>query len=107
MLSQGFSSTASHNDDIGFMRFDKEFNDLCLLAARNEFAAGAMRLMHGLSRRFWYLHYRQAADLPVVAALHAELARAIASGDESAAAQRLEALLDNIESFTRATVTTD
>jgi len=63
--------------------------------------------MHGLSRRFWYLHYRQAADLPVTARLHADTAQAIATGDEAAAARALDALLDNIEAFTRATVSTD
>ena len=78
-----------------------------LSAARNEFAAGAMGLMHGLARRFWYLHYRQAADLPETARLHADTARAIADGDEAGAAKALDALLDSIESFTRATVSTD
>jgi hypothetical protein len=32
-----------------------------------EFAAGAMALMHSLSRRFWYIHYKQAADMPATA----------------------------------------
>jgi DNA-binding FadR family transcriptional regulator len=66
-----------------------------------------MSLMHGLARRFWYLHYRQAADLPETARLHADTARAIADGDETAAAKALDALLDSIEAFTRATVSTD
>jgi DNA-binding FadR family transcriptional regulator len=60
-----------------------------------------------LSRRFWYLHFRQAADLPVTARLHANIARAIADGNQSAAAKASDALLDNIESFTRNTVSTD
>jgi hypothetical protein len=45
-------------------------------AARNEFAEGAMRLMHGLSRRFWYYHYKQAADLPEMPRLHGAVANA-------------------------------
>jgi DNA-binding GntR family transcriptional regulator len=63
--------------------------------------------MHGLSRRFWYLHYKQAADLPETARLHANAATAIAAGDENGAAKALDALLDNIEAFTRATFSTD
>lgn len=98
---------AQRNDSRSFLRGDKRFNDLCLQAARNEFAAGAIGLMHGLSRRFWYLHYKQAADLPETARLHANTAAAIARGDEEAAADALDALLDNIEAFTRATVSTD
>ncbi len=106
-LAASMYRAAERNDAKTFVRGDKRFNDLCLAAARNEFAAGAMSLMHGLARRFWYLHYRQAADLPETARLHADTARAIADGDEAAAAKALDALLDSIETFTRATVSTD
>ena len=43
-----------------------------------------MKLLQGLSRRFWYMHYRAAADLPLCARLHANEARAIAKGDADA-----------------------
>ena len=62
------------------MRTDREFNELCLAAVKNEFAAGAMGLMNSLSRRFWFHHYKQAADMPETAKLHADIARAIADG---------------------------
>ena len=106
-LAEQFEAAAARNDDLAFLRADKEFNDLALQAARNEFAAGAMGLMHGLSRRFWYQHYQQAADLPIMARLHAAVARGIADGDPPAAAAALDALLDNIEAFARATVSAD
>lgn len=106
-LAEDFAAAAQSGDETDFMRADKEFNDLSLRAARNEFAAGAMGLMHGLSRRFWFLHYRQAADLPAMAELHSALARAIARRDEAGAAQALDALLNNIEAFTKATVSID
>lgn len=106
-LAAIFHRAAERNDSKPFLRADKRFNDLCLQAARNEFAAGAIGLMHGLSRRFWYLHYRQAADLPETARLHANVATAIAAADADAAGQALDALLDSIEAFTRATVSTD
>src|SRR5690606_16057208 len=99
-----FLAEAESNDDEAFMRSDREFNELCLVAARNEFAEGAMRLMHGLSRRFWYVHYKQAADLPESARLHAAIAGAIARGDSDAAGAALDRLLDSIDAFTRATV---
>ena len=85
-------------------RIDRDFNVLCSSAAHNEFAAGAMGLMHSLSRRFWYLHYKQAADMPLTAKLHADIARAIAAGDAERAAKASERLLDAIERFTRSTV---
>lgn len=106
-IARGFERAARQADDVGFLRIDREFNDLCLVAARNEFAGTAMGLMNSLSRRFWYLHYQQAADLPETAKLHADIARAIAEGDEGAAARASDALLDSIEAFTRNTVSTD
>jgi DNA-binding GntR family transcriptional regulator len=106
-IAATFEQCAKSNDDVGFMGVDRDFNELCVEAARNEFAAGAMSLMHSLSRRFWYLHYKQAADMPLTAKLHADMARAIAAGKEDAAAVAADRLLDTIETFTRATVTTD
>ena len=106
-LAELFEESARQNDDTTFMRIDREFNDLCLTAARNDFTAGAMALMQSLSRRFWYLHYKQAADMPETAKLHADIARAIAQGDEAGAASAVDRLLDKIESFTRATISVD
>jgi DNA-binding GntR family transcriptional regulator len=106
-LAAAFERAARTGDDVTFLRIDRDFNELCLEAARNEFATTAMRLMASLSRRFWYLHYKQAADLPETAKLHADFARAIAEGDADAASRAADALLDNIETFTRNTVTTD
>jgi len=106
-LADRFEKSARQNDDTTFMRVDREYNELSVSAARNEFAAGAMSLMHSLSRRFWYVHYKQAADMPEVAKLHADIARAIAAGDEPAAGAASDRLLDMVDSFTRATVTTD
>jgi DNA-binding FadR family transcriptional regulator len=65
-----------------------------------------MSLMHSLSRRFWYIHYKQAADMPLTAKLHADIARAIADGDEERAGSATDKLLDAIEKFTRDTVST-
>ncbi|MBA3479926.1 MAG: GntR family transcriptional regulator, partial [Lautropia sp.] len=91
-LAETFGRAAAKNDSRTFLRADKRFNDLSLQAARNEFAAGAIGLMHGLSRRFWYLHYRQAADMPETARLHANVAAAIVTADEDAAGTALDAL---------------
>ena len=101
-LAQLFERSAKRNDEKAFMRVDREFNELCVAAAKNEFAAGAMRLMASLSRRFWYQHYKQAADMPETAKLHADIARAIAKADEEGAAKATDRLMDMIQSFTRA-----
>jgi len=106
-LRDEFLQSAQDNDDIMFIRADKKFNDLSLIAARNEFSEGAMRLMHGLSRRFWYCHYKQVADLSETAQLHAAVADAIGQGNIKDAGDSLDRLLDNIEAFAKSTLTYD
>ena len=97
---------ARNNDDVSFMRFDKALNSLVTVAARNEYAERAIGLMHGLSRRFWYVHYKEAADMPLCARLHAELARRISDRAPERAAPPCDKLIDYVERFTRATVET-
>lgn len=106
-IAESMEDAARRNDDIAFLRLDHAFNGLTLQAARNEFAAGAMTLMQGLSRRFWFIHHKEVADLPQTARLHAEIARAIARGSEPDAGQASDKLIDYIEQCARATVADD
>ena len=103
-IADEMKRAGAKNDDRTFMRLDREFNLLVLDAARNEFATGAMTLTHGLSRRFWYIHYKEVADMPLAVKLHADIARMIAQGDPDKAAAASDRLLDYIEAFTRATL---
>jgi DNA-binding GntR family transcriptional regulator len=103
-IAREMRRASDESDDMTFMRLDRQFNELVSQAARNEFASRAMGLMHGLSRRFWYQHYRESGDLPLSARLHAEVAEAIAKRTPEAAAKASDRLLDYIESFTRKTI---
>lgn len=103
-LGKAFAAAARTDDATAFMRTDRAFNELCLVAAHNEYATSTMMLMNSLSRRFWFIHYRQAADMPLAAKLHAAVARAVAKGDAKAAAAASDNLLDYIQEFTRSTV---
>ena len=103
-IAREMHESAHAGDDIRFMRLDHEFNVLVSRATRNEFATEAISLMAGLSRRFWFMHYRQAGDLAVISRLHADIANAIAAADVAAAAAASDLLLDHIESITRAAV---
>ena len=103
-IAQGMDRAAKTKDDLAFMRLDRELNGLMIEVAHNDFAARSMKLLQGLSRRFWYMHYREAADLPLCARLHANQARAIAQGNGEAAARASDKLMDYVETFTRATV---
>ena len=103
-IAQGMDRAAKTNDDFSFMRLDRELNRLMIDASHNVYAARSMKQLQGLSRRFWYMHYREAADLPLCARLHANQARAIAQGNGEAAARASDKLMDYVENFTRATV---
>ncbi len=103
-IARGMDRASKAKDDIAFMRLDRELNRLLVEAAHNTYAARSMKLLQGLSRRFWYMHYRQAADLPLCARLHANQARAIAKGNADTAARASDKLIDYVESFTRGTV---
>lgn len=103
-LADQLAASARDRDDVTFMRLDLAFNNMTLAAARNEYAARTMRLMQGLSRRFWYQHYQQALDLERCARLHQAVAQAIADADPEKAGKASDALVDYIEEFTRATI---
>ena len=103
-IAEGMRCAERENDELGFMRLDDALNKLIATAAHNEHANRAIGLTHGLSRRFWYMHYKQAADLSLAARLHADLADAIAAADPEAAATACDRLIDYVETFTRTTV---
>ena len=100
-IAEGMDEAARQHDDLGFMRHDRAFNLLLLDAGGNEFAASALGLMNGLSRRFWFAHHQAMADLRLTARLHATIARAIAAADGDAAAAASDALVDYIETLAR------
>ncbi|MGH1587644.1 GntR family transcriptional regulator [Methylobacterium phyllosphaerae] len=103
-LAQDMREASSALDDLAFMRLDRQFNDLIATASRNEFAVRSLESMAGLSRRFWYQHYKQAADLPLTANLHADVCEAVARRDVEAAGAASDKLVDYIESFARKTL---
>src|ERR1700744_5098663 len=70
-LARNMRQAAQDSDDIAFMRLDRLFNEFVAKASRNEFALRSLGSLSALSRRFWYQHYKEAADLPLCANLHA------------------------------------
>lgn len=103
-IARGMELASQKKDDRAFMRLDRDFNALLAQASHNEYAVRVMRSLNGLSRRFWYQHYKLAADLPKMARLHADVASAIAAGHVGRAKAATDKLIDYVEDFTRATV---
>ena len=91
-------------DVLKFLRYHYDIKKYIAACARNEFAARAIAPTHAMSRRFYYLHYRKAHDLPVAARHHANVIRAIALGEQARAGAAADALMDYVEELTRATV---
>lgn len=106
-IARAMDAASRNKDDLNFMRLDNALNVLVSQAAHNEYASRAIRLINGLSRRFWYLHHSQTGDLPLCARLHAQFARSIAGGDPAGAARAADKLVDYVEEFTRATVSSN
>ncbi|KAA3625926.1 MAG: GntR family transcriptional regulator [Proteobacteria bacterium] len=104
-IAKAMKQASSKSDDLKFMRYDGELNQLVASASHNEYAARAMQALQGLSRRFWYVHYKSAADLPLCARLHGDLAMQIAEGSAASAAEASDRLLDYVEDFTKLTLT--
>lgn len=106
-IARTFKASLKNGDETSFMRADKAFHSLFATAARNEFAVSALDLMDSLSRRFWYAHHKQVGDLQLSGTYHADIASAIAVGDETAAAAASDKLMDYLEGFTKATLNLD
>jgi DNA-binding GntR family transcriptional regulator len=103
-IAAGMRRASEKADDILLMRLDQQFNALVSQAARNEFASRCMGLMHGLSRRFWYQHCKQAADLPLAARLHADVAEAMVARNPDKAGAASDELIGYMGSFARSTL---
>jgi DNA-binding GntR family transcriptional regulator len=100
-LHSAFLEAADTNDHVEFLRIDRQFNERIAAVADNEFAASAIGLIAGLSRRFWYRYSRQLANLPLTARLHADVAAAVSDGLAAEAACASDRLMDYIEQFAR------
>lgn len=97
-LERSFRLVASHSEDIVFLRLDRAFNQLLPEAAHNPYCATMMSIIEGLARRFYY-RYRDSLDLARTAALHADIAGAVASGDLARTAEAVETLVGYNERF--------
>ena len=92
-------------DVLAYLRQHYELKNFLADCARNPFVARAVMPCYAMSRRFYYLHYRQVKDLAVATKHHAEVIRAVVVGDEKAAVAASDRLMDYVEELTRATVT--
>lgn len=98
-MARLFEKVAKENDTKKFIQIDAGFNKLLLTSANNEFIEKSVRLMSGLTRRFW-CKYRDIADHAKCARIHAKIARAIAKNNKEACSDALHQLIDYLEKLT-------
>jgi DNA-binding GntR family transcriptional regulator len=93
------------NDVLAYLRQHYELKNFLAACARNPFVARAVMPCYAMSRRFYYLHYRQVRDIATATRHHAEVVRAVVVGNEKDAVAATDRLMDYVEELTRATVT--
>jgi len=91
---------ASRDDLDGYMLADQDLDRINHTACANRSAAFVVRPLVVHCRRFWYA-YQHAGEMMQGAWAHLEMVRAIHSGDEAAAADGAELLMDYLDQFAR------
>ena len=97
-LADDYERATEENDTIRAVQIDNEFNEFVADCARNKFAKEALRPLHSLARRLYFMQYNIDKDLAkTINDAHCDLMRIISSGDEAASAKQSDYLLDQIE----------
>lgn len=99
-----FMEAGATDDALKFLRVHFESKRFVVACARNPFAENSFGPLNALTRRFYFVYQREAHDVGKAAKLHAALLRAIASGDEAAAAEAADRVVDYAEYYTRAVI---
>jgi len=99
-LAERMGIAIKTNETPLYMQTDHAFDELLEQTARNPFAASSAGVLHAHCRRFWY-YYRPNSDFSEIAKLHILLMTAVADGDETAAGQASDHIIDYMENFTR------
>lgn len=104
-MAQALLAAGKAGDVVEMLRqyfVAKKFMARC---AGNRFSEQAIAPLYTLSRRFYFMHHRELDDLGVVAQLHADLLRAVATGDEKKAAVASDRQIDYAETFAKQIIT--
>ena len=90
-----------NNDVLAYLGFHFDIKSYVAKAARNPYAEKALRPLLTKSQRFFFLYHKKFNNLQLVGLAHANLARAIASGDELKTAFHSNSVINISETFTK------
>lgn len=96
-----FREISLSGDNAKFLGVDDAFTLAMADCGRNEYASDALKLTHGLSRRFANAFSFEVDGLRGNAARHADLATALSEGNADLAVAKIDALIDAVVAFTR------
>jgi DNA-binding GntR family transcriptional regulator len=96
-----FREVAITGDNVVFIGVDDAFTAAMANCSANEYASDALKLTHGLSRRFANAFDFEVDGLRTNAIRHADLATAISEGNAERAVEKIDALIDGVVAFTR------
>jgi DNA-binding GntR family transcriptional regulator len=102
--ADSFLEAGATVDVMKFLRVHFESKRFIIACARNPFIANAFAPINALTRRFYFVYQRETQDVAKASALHAAVLKAIASGDEVAAADAAKAMVDYAEYYTRSVI---
>jgi len=102
--ADSFLEAGATVDVMKFLRVHFESKRFIIACARNPFIANAFAPINALTRRFYFVYQRETKDVARAAALHAAVLKAIASGDETAAAEAAKTMVDYAEYYTRSVI---
>lgn len=100
-MAEAIEAAGHQGDVFGYLQFHFEIKRVVAQFARNPYAARALRPLHTFSQRFYFIHHRRFNNLDEVGSAHADLSRAIASGNTALTKKCSTRVSDIAEAFTR------
>jgi len=100
-MADRFVEIGESGDVVAYIDHQFKTKRYVAKCARNPYATRALSPLLTLSQRFFFTYHRDLDNLPVVSKVHAELVRAIASGNEASAAECSVVVSNVAESFTK------
>jgi DNA-binding GntR family transcriptional regulator len=95
---------AADDDQIAYLQANRALQETIQAAAHNGVLANSIRIIYGMSRRFWYSALSSRENLQRAAQLHATTMLAVADGQGDLAAIAVGTFLVFLEKLTRETL---
>jgi DNA-binding GntR family transcriptional regulator len=100
-MAKAIEDASKRRDVLAYIKGSYAVARFLAQCARNPFFADMLSPLLTFSARFYYVYQAQVDDLPTAGKLRADVIRAVAMGDESAAAAKSDLLMDYVDRMTR------